>query len=248
MAITSGGTLGTGASSTSASSFTFNTATNTLASGDHGILIVSTDNRSTADGETNDHTSVTGATGTWTKLGEYTNTVGGAAGDGVCVSVWRFVASGTVNTGTTITINLSGNATDKTCTFWKFTVGAGNTLVRQGGTTNPVYNTTDASNGFGSVSFSSLASANRLYLRGLGKEANTTTQITNSTNFTVITNNRSRNNASAVYVSGEFRINTPTGETSNPTLAVTGDTAGVFVALYESSTGSPSVSPSSSIS
>lgn len=36
-----------------------------------------------------------------------------------------------------------------------------------------------------------------------------------------------------VAASGEFRLNTSTGETSNPTLAITGDTAGIFVAIDE---------------
>src|SRR5690242_20347490 len=108
MAIASVGTLGTGASSTSNSSWTMATATNTLASGDEGLLIQVTDNIATADGATNTHTSVSGGTGNWTKLGEYTNSPTGVAGDGICVSIWRLKATGAVGTGTTITMNLSG--------------------------------------------------------------------------------------------------------------------------------------------
>src|SRR5215203_6102342 len=107
MAIASVGTLGTGASSTSTSSFTFTTATNTLAAGDFALLIVVSDNIATVDGASSNHTIPSGGTGTWSKLGEYTNTVGGAAGDGCTTSLWLFEASGTVNTGTTITVNFS---------------------------------------------------------------------------------------------------------------------------------------------
>lgn len=233
MAIASVGTLGTGANSTSNSSYTFNTATNSLASGDFGILVNVTDNTSTVDGDNNEHTSVSGGTGTWTKLGEYTN-ANGAAAAGVTTSVWLFEASGTVSVGTTITMNYASARVDKTASFWKFTKGGGTTIILDTAPgTNPITSQVDASNGFGSSAFSGLASAARLYFRGLGKEANSTTQITVSSSFTAITLQRSRNNASAQLVRGEFRINTSTGETSNPTLAVSGDTAGLFISLVE---------------
>jgi len=237
VAIASVGTMGTGVSSTSSTTFTLSTATNTLASGDFALLTVATDNTSTADGNTSDHTAVSGGTGTWSKLGEYTNTVGGAAADGVTTSVWLFEATGAVGTGTTITITLGTARVDKVASMWKFTKAASTTIHKDTEpATNPLNNGVDASNGFGSVAFSGLSSKSRLYYRGLGKEANTTTAITVSTSpatFTAITGNRSRNNASAITLRGEFLINTGTGATSNPTLAVTGDTAGVFVALVE---------------
>lgn len=242
MAIASGGTLGTGVSATSSTTFTLTTATNTLAAGDYAILVVTSDNTATADGASTDHTSVSGGTGTWTKLGEYTNTVGGAAADGVTTSLWRFEATGAVATGTVITITLGTARVDKVASFWKFTVAAGKVLqLDTEPATNPIGNGVDASNGFGSVAFSGLTSKARLYFRGLGKEANSTTAITVSASFTAITGNRSRNNASAILLRGEFRINTSTGETSNPTLAVTGDTAGLFAALIEADPPAPSV-------
>jgi hypothetical protein len=210
------------------------TATNSLASGDFAILTVVSDNTATADGNTNTHTGVSGGTGTWTKLGEYTNTVGGVAADGVCTSQWLFEATGTVAVGTVITITLSAARVDKCASMWKFTKAAGwGIRLDPDATTNPVTNGTDAANGFGSAAFSGLPSQARLYIRALGKEANSTTDITVSTNFTALTLTRSRNNASAVLLRGEFRINTSTGETSNPTLAVVGDTAPVFSALEE---------------
>jgi len=68
---------------------------------------------------------------------------------------------------------------------------------------------------------------------GGAKEANATTVLTPSTNFIVAGINRSRNNTLAIMVRGEYRINTSTGETSNPTCAVSGDNAMYFVALFE---------------
>lgn len=232
MAIASVGTLGTGVHSTSATSFTLTTVTNALAAGDFAILSVVTDNTSTTDANSSDHTSVTGGTGTWTKLGEYTNG-NGAAEAGVTTSLWLFEATGTNAIGTVITMNLATARIDKAAGFWKFTKAAGNSIRLVTGTTNPINNGVDAANDFGSVAFSGLASASRLYYRALGKEANSTTNITPSTNFTAGANARSRNSAAAVLIRNEFRVNTSTGETSNPTLAVSGDTAGVFAALEE---------------
>jgi hypothetical protein len=225
--------MGTGISAASSTTFTLTTATNTLASGDFALLTVASDNTSTADANSSDHTSVSGGTGTWSKLGEYTNG-NGAAAAGVTTSVWLFQATGTVSLGTVITVTLGTARVDKVASMWKYTKAAGTSIrLDPDAATNPINNGIDAANGFGSVAFAGLPSQSRLYYRGLGKEANSTTAITVSGSFTAITGNRSRNNASAILLRGEFRINTSTGETSNPTLAVVGDTAGVFVALEE---------------
>lgn len=233
MTIASGGTLGTGTHSTSASSFTFNTATNALAAGDFGLLVVSTDNIQTSTGNSTDHTSVLGSNLVATKLGEYTNGQS-AAGAGATVSAWLLEATGAVAIGTTITVNLSGAVVDKTSSFWKFTKAAGHAIrVSTAFTPNPIVSAINAANGFGSSAFSGGASVSRLYFRALAKEANSTTALTVSSGFTSITPQRSRNNAAAMCVRGEFRINTSTGETSNPTMAVVGDTAGLFFALEE---------------
>jgi hypothetical protein len=233
MAIASGGTLGVTGHSTSASSVTHTTTTSSLAANDEATLRVVTDNIATADGASNTHTSVTGGTGQWLKIGEYTNSPGGVAGDGVTVSLWKFKATGTNGTGTVFTINFSANVGDKAITAWKWTVASGNILKLTTGTTNPITSEVTAANGFGSSAFSALASLARLWLRACGKEANSTTDITVSTSFTTMAGTRSRNNASAVIDRGEYRLNTSTGETSNPTLAVSGDTAGLFAAFDE---------------
>lgn len=231
MAIASKGTMGTGASSTSNASYSMTTATTTLAVGDVAILTSISDNTTTVDGDNSEVTSVTDSAGNrWTKLGEYTNSPGGVAADGVTCSVWMTKCTAQLNTGGTITINFNGNRTDKCCSAFAYTVAAGKVLNRAAPLVTSEVN---AANGFGSSAFSGLVSQQRLYYRGLGKEANSTTDITVSGSFTLISMTRSRNNAAAVIVRGEFRINTSTGETSNPTLAVSGDTAGLFFALDE---------------
>jgi hypothetical protein len=146
MAITSIGTLGTAATSGAGTSFQLTTATNALSnSGDIGFLLVVSDNVATADGNSNSHTSVTGGTGTWTKIYEQANTVGGAAADGMCVSLWRFQSTGTNAIGTVFTINHASTG-DRCAAMWKFTVGAGSNLVLAAAPNGYV---TDGANGFG---------------------------------------------------------------------------------------------------
>lgn len=239
MAFTSVGNGGTGQHSTSASSFSYtqNGGFSVNASDNHFMLLtVVTDNSSSVDGDNNEHTSITGGTGTWSKLAEYTNS-NGAAAAGCTTSLWLFMPSGNNPLTTAFTINLASAVTDKVASGWVFSKSA-NTLLRIDTETSVQTSQVDAGNDFGSSSFSALGSRPRLYFRALGKEANSNTALTVSANFTTITAARSRNNANAVLVRGEFRINTSTGETSNPTLAVSGDTAGLFVALEEVIRGS----------
>lgn len=223
------GASGTAASSTSSSTLNF-TLPAAIDVGNVGLLRVVSDNISTADGNTNDHTSVSGWTGTITKLGERTNTVGGAAGDGVCVSLWLLEASAIIAVNTVLTINFSASVADKSAAFQRFSKGAGTTAraigaVATGGA--------DASNNPGALALAGLDSSSRLYVRAVGVEGNSSTSLTASTGFTALASVRSRNNASAVYAAGEFRVNASAGETSAPTLPTTSDNASVFAAIQE---------------
>jgi hypothetical protein len=226
VAIASVGSLGTGAASVSGTTLAFS-PTAQLDAGNTGVLVVVSDNVQTTDGQTSLHGPISDTIGLqWAKLGEYTNGQGAAAG-GITTSLWTCRGSANLPTTATVTLSFASAVVDRTCTFWEFSGGPLDL------STAVAVNATDGANGFGSSPISGLPSKSRLYIRGLGKEANSTTQITPSTSFTAMTVARSRNNASAVLARGEFRINTSTGETSNPTLAVIGDTAAVFAALEE---------------
>lgn len=233
MALSSIGSGGIGSHSTSATSFTIsNTALSINASDNHfAILAITVDNNATVDGDNGEITSVTGGTGTWSKLGEYTNS-NGAAAAGVTVACWLFKPSGNNATSTTFTINLGNAVVDKCASLWVFSHGAGNTVQLDPETT-PQTAQVDAASGYGSCAFSGLTSQERLYFHSLGKEANVTGQITPTTNYTAIAAVRSRNNAAAVITRGQFRIFTGTSTTSNPTHVASGDAAGVLVALEE---------------
>ncbi len=233
MAIASVGTIGTTGAFASANSFTHAVATNALANGDFAILVIVSNNIQTTSGASSDHTGVSATNIVATKLGEWTNGQSAAAA-GVTVSAWLLEATGVVNTGSVITMTMSGAITDKVCSGWKMTKAAGMRIrLSTDPATNPIGTVVNLATNHGSASFSGLPSKARLYFRALGKEANTTTALTVSSGFTAITAQRSRNDASAVVVRGEFRINTSTGETSNPTMSGSSDGAGLFIALEE---------------
>src|SRR2546423_448261 len=101
--------------SQSSSVFTVSTPVLTADAGDLLVLSIAMDNLGTADGNTSQVTSVTDSrSNTWTKAGEFTNTVGGAAGDGATIAVWYSVLTTGYTTGVdTVTINYSGNVTAK---------------------------------------------------------------------------------------------------------------------------------------
>jgi hypothetical protein len=133
---------------------------------------------------------------------------------------------------TVITATFSSAIVDKTIDSWEFSVAAGTVLDEATAETTVAVN--PAANGLGSVAHSGLSSAARLYFRASAKIVGSTATITATTNFTSkALAIRSRNNASAVSPRGEFRINTSTGETSNPTWAVSGVSATAFLALAE---------------
>jgi hypothetical protein len=207
----------------------------TVEAGNLAVIAVALDNFGTTDG---DHSEITGvvdsAGNTWTKGGEYTYGQG-LAGEGATAGVWFCRLASQLTSGGTITITFSGTATAMAASGWEYTVGA---AIAVAGT--PVGNGTTTANSYGSAVISGLASAQRLYFRALARESNfaDSTQITPSTGFNAITAIRSHNSAASMNLRGEWRINTSTGETSNPSIANNAqDSAAVFVALEEVSGG-----------
>jgi hypothetical protein len=196
------------------------------------------DNVATSDGPSSLHSSVADSTGVnvYEKLTEYTNGEGAAAA-GVTVSLWKSdIASALTGGASTVTCTFASSIAERAIALHAFSTGSGG-LVLDG---SPAYLATDASNGFGSSSLSGFSSHERLWFRLMGKEVNTTVLLTQTVGFSTTSSVRSLNNADAVRMWGEFKISTSTGETSNPTLAVSGDTASVFVALAETGTLSAS--------
>jgi hypothetical protein len=234
MAITAVGSLGTNGLATSNTTITLTNATNALLAGDWIVMSVSSNNTSTTDADNSEVTGVTDTKGNpWQKLGEWTNSEG-VAGSGITTSLWMTqVSVDIVVSDMTITTTFTSARANKACSAYIFrsSTFSGPTMLL--GPITP--DATDASNNFGSKSQDIFVPTTEvLYFRGLGKQANTTTQLTPTTSWTAITNARSSNVAAARCAYGEFIIvNSDSLVTSDPTLAVSGNTAGVFVGIAE---------------
>jgi hypothetical protein len=231
MAITSAGNRGTGASTADGTTLNITHAAVSSTVGQCVILTVACDNVGTTDA---DHDEIQGITdtgsNTWSKLGEFTNGQG-ASNAGTTVSVWMSKITTQLDSGNTITVTFKNTIEAKTASAWAFDVGANKTLSVVQTDTSVV----DAGNGWGTATISGLSSLERLYFHGLSKESNSLTQITVTSGFTAITNQRSGSGATATeqIVRGEWDIDTSTGSSSTPVLANATDAAGVFMALEE---------------
>lgn len=205
------------------------------------ILSIALDNTQTTDGQTSEVSSIDDPrSNTWTKLGEYCNGQGGAA-SGATVSVWKTKATTAYQQNDAITVNFANTITAKAGRFQCFTVGSGNDIQLAGTLQTRADDGADP----GSMSTSSLSSKEYLHFRASAREG-TSTNGTASTNFTRIVSvagTSGGGGASNMSAWAEYRINTTTGETSDPTVA-SADTASVFMALEETG-GTSAISGSS---
>ncbi|MGH7165862.1 MAG: DUF2341 domain-containing protein, partial [Nitrospiraceae bacterium] len=204
-----------------------------LDAGNLGVIVLSTDNLVTTDGNTTTHVTITDAAGnTWTKAREFTNGQVTAA-LGATVSVWYTRARENLASGAGLTVTLSGAITAKAVTCWEFTFGAGNAISVAGGNDAAE----DADTNWVGVTVGSLASAEYLWVRGGAQEMNDATQWTGTAGFTnfTSTNTTGGTNHTNMAVRGEFRIATATTQTSDPTntLATASDLASTMVAFRE---------------
>jgi len=195
------------------------------------VLIVGKDNAATADGNTNEFTSVTDTKGnTWTKAREFCNAQG-AANAGVTVAVFYSVLTTALVVGVdVITVNFSDARTAKAFTTQRFSIGAGSTVQVAG---TPVDLANDGADP-GSMTISGLPSAEYLFVRGLAHEnpTATLTKTTGYSGFSGLAGTSGGSGVTNIAVNGEFRILTGTGDTSDPTWTAD-DTASVFIAFKE---------------
>jgi hypothetical protein len=125
-----------------------------MVAGKLGIVTLHSDNLGTADGSSNDHSSLEdncSPPNTWTKVTEHTDT-DGVAGDGSVVSVWYSVLKTTVGAGNTLTGTFASAITARGMTITEATL------------TDGAVNVADIGVGQGSITAASATLPNREYL------------------------------------------------------------------------------------
>jgi hypothetical protein len=195
-----------------------------------GVLVIGVDNNDTSDGNTSLCTSVTDAAGnTWVKAREFTNAQGSAdAGGTVCIFYTKATAN--LSSGAAITINLSVAKTAKAVAGWQFSMNSANVLSIENGA-DLANDGADA----GSMTLSSLANREHLFIRGGAVESSGTT-YTASTSYTTFTHTSSTTSGGSSTTNmgarGEFRILTGTSDSADPTTSAS-DQASTYVAINE---------------
>lgn len=219
--------------------WTIATGLGAVSSGQVLLIKLATDNVTTTDGNTNDHTAVSAGGQAMTKLREFTNG-NAAAAAGATVSEWILVVGTALVADDDVVVNLAGTAPGngaKAATGWAFSKGAGTPLVVETGADK-------ATDGVapGSLALSGLPNREYLALRAIAVETSTA-GLTPTASWTAlsIATTAAGGAATNVNVCGEFRIQTTTSFTSNPTGVAAADTANVLVAIYEGTASTPIV-------
>jgi hypothetical protein len=201
-----------------------------LSANNVGVLVIGVDNNDTSDGNTSLCTSVTdAASNTWVKAREFTNGQGAADG-GATACIFYTKATTNLSSGSSITINLSVAKTAKAVAGWAFSMNSANVLSVESGA-DLANDGADA----GSITLSSLANREHLFIRGGAVESNGTT-YTASTNYTTFTHTSSTTSggggATNLGARGEFRILSGTSDSTDPTTSAS-DQASAYVAINE---------------
>lgn len=232
MAFASTGTIGTSIATIDYSSLIANTIP--IPAGRLVIVAVAKDNQSSSDGSTSEIMVFDNVNNAYIKLYENTNS-NGAAGAGVTTSLWYSVLSSTLppSTGTLekgrgisggINIINQTSVSKMVASAWGFSFNNSQNMIALDGTTTAV---ADAA-AFGSMTLSSLANKEHLFVRVTGSEGTSTPTVTAS--HSAIT---TCSVDSAMQIWGEYRILTATTDTSNPTTTGSLDNSSVFVAFSE---------------
>ncbi len=198
----------------------------------NAIIVVrcSSDNLSTTDGTSSNHTSVTDDKGnTWEKISEWTET-SGAANDGVTVSLWITKITTEILTTDFIQVNFSGSITSKSMGIEEFSVASGNTFSIRKVSNNNGPNTSVIG-----TSVSGIENISHLWVGTVGFEGPDGDTWTQDADYANNTSIGTTGGAAASNVNNRFgtRIFTGTLDTWEATSGTARDATTVFVALDE---------------
>lgn len=234
MAIASVSTLGTALSTANNQTSLVLTTTTVAEVGRLVVVAVAVDNAQTTDGNSTAVSSITDSAGgnTWTRAKGHTSSLG-VAQDGADISIWYSVLNNQIANGGTITATFANSATSDASAMsaWKYSLAISSQVAIEG---TPSGLSNDASNA-GSLNVTT-ANVQCLRFRAIASESSSTTALTASAGWTLISQAISGAGVSATEmgVRGEFIISTATGAASAPTGGAGAvDHASAYVAFRE---------------
>lgn len=203
-----------------------------VTAGNVGIFCVSTDNVTTTDGISNNHTSVTDSGGNaWIKLIEYTNGNGTAA-LGATASIWASLITSTLTSAVGVVTANFTSLTAKCVGLSSYTLAAGHTFDCR--YANGAVQ--DASTTIASIVFSGLPGAAQLIIVNSACESTQTGFVlAQDADYTTEINNGTTGGAAGadMKILVSRRIATLTGDTHLATSALTFDSASAVAVLAE---------------
>jgi hypothetical protein len=231
-------------SKTAGTSLTLPIAGANLAAGNVIVVAVALDNTGTSDGDSALVSAMSCTNITFSKLAEYTSAQG-AAGGGATIALWYGIASGTVNTGTNITITHS-NVTARGACYQGFTK-TGSAVWIAGTPRKFIGTNSDPA----SQTISGLGNREHLLLMGIAHEAANTLTWSSLTNYTSFNNTSAQCGTSGstgntnMTVRAAYRIVSASSDTLDVGASAVSDHAGIYLALDEGDTPPPAVHSSS---
>jgi hypothetical protein len=217
----------------------FSPGTYSLTVGHVLVAHIVCDNADTTTGASSLVSSVVGLnSGTFTKAGEHTHSPTGAAADGVTVSVWyKRVTASAVAGDDEVTFTLGTAVTAKCAGVYIFSTDQAEVNVK-------AFVGDVAIDALDPMTLSGLPSREYLFLRNNGAELGSF-GYTPSTNYTGYGVNTTTDpgNATDVQTTNEYRIFTGTGDTTDPAITGTYDSASLYFAFVDA----PLIDPVSSL-
>lgn len=209
------------------------TTTASIPDGQYIVGVVVSDGNA-VDGNTNIHTALDVGGVALTKVREQQEG-GASAAASVVVSLWigKNDTGSQINSGSNVTADFDAARADKRITIISGTIGSGNVLELADGTSLDFDNyVSSGGNDMRAQSTSGMTSESHLHVAAWGCDATATT-FTASTNFTRVSTTGQVTGTNGTRI--EWRINTSTGETSDPSSNCGNSTewAVVFAAFRE---------------
>lgn len=198
-------------------SLTFVTEKAILA-GQTALIYIVSDNAE-SDGSPDQHLSITGGHGVWTKIGEARYRLIQSTRSNVNVSLWTLVSDRNLPSGIEFVCDIAVDppspiASQVIVAGWLFGPSLGYALQLVPGIINPIMGNGQYATILPSVDFTGLEFRQHLIFRVIGMESNNLDSVAPSAGFSVIQSDRSVSSSYAVGIRGEFCLETSSGRVS----------------------------------
>lgn len=208
-----------------------------ILAGQTAFVYIVSDNAG-SDGSLNQHHSITGGHGVWTKLGEARYHLIQGTRSNVNVSLWTLVSDRDLPSGIEFVCSIdvdppSPIASQSIVAGWLFDVDLGYALQLVSEIDNTLLMNGQYTSVLPSMDFTGMNFRQHLIFRVVGMESNNTDSVSASTGFSLIQADRSTGSSYATSLRGEFCLETSSGRVSNIQWIDNSSTSSIGVVFQE---------------